>query len=173
MYPNRIITKIKAPRIVLKRLLLKIVFNNEKRLLIIFKSLLINKNSVFIFYMVTYLLVSKNIISSEINLLEPLIDILLIQNIKDIKIYKPESDAYSDYVIISTASSNIQMNSALTKITKHIKSLEMEILSEGMNSSWILLQSNGVTLHIFTEETRDYYSIEDLYFDSNLVNQYG
>ena len=123
--------------------------------------------------MVTYLLVSKNIISSEINLLEPLIDILLIQNIKDIKIYKPESDAYSDYVIISTASSNIQMNSALTKITKHIKSLEMEILSEGMNSSWILLQSNGVTLHIFTEDTRDYYSIEDLYFDSNLVNQYG
>ena len=123
--------------------------------------------------MVTYLLVSKNIISSEINLLEPLIDILLIQNIKDIKIYKPESDAYSDYVIISTASSNTQMNSALTKITKHIKSLEMEILSEGMNSSWILLQSNGVTLHIFTEETRDYYSIEDLYFDSNLVNQYG
>ena len=173
MYPNRIITKIKAPRIVLKRLLLKTVFNNEKRLLIIFKFLLINKNSVFIFYMVTYLLVSKNIITIEINLLEPLIDILLIQNIKDIKIYKPESDAYSDYVIISTASSNIQMNSALTKITKHIKSLEMEILSEGMNSSWILLQSNGVTLHIFTEETRDYYSIEDLYFDSNLVNQYG
>ena len=107
------------------------------------------------------------------NFLEPLIDILLIQNLKDIKIYKPESDIYSDYVIISTASSNTQMNSALIKISKHIKSLGMEALSEGMNSSWILFQSNGVSMHIFTEETREYYSIEDLYFDSSLVNQYG
>ena len=123
--------------------------------------------------MLTYLIVSEKINKSISNFIDPLIDILLIQNIKDIKIYEPELDTFSDYVIISTASSNIQMNSALTKIIKHIKSLGIEILSEGMNSSWILLQSNGVTLHIFTEETRDYYSIEDLYFDSNLVNQYG
>ena len=116
---------------------------------------------------------SEKINKSISNFIDPLIDILLIQNIKDIKIYEPELDSFSDYVIISTASSNTQMNSALTKITKHIKSLGIQILSEGMNSSWILLQSNGVTLHIFTEETRDYYSIEDLYFDSNLVNQYG
>ena len=123
--------------------------------------------------MVIYLIVSEKINKSISNFIDPLIDILLIQNIKDIKIYEPELDSFSDYVIISTASSNTQMNSALTKITKHIKSLGIQILSEGMNSSWILLQSNGVTLHIFTEETRDYYSIEDLYFDSNLVNQYG
>ncbi len=36
-----------------------------------------------------------------------------------------------------------------------------------------LLQSEGLTLHIFTEEAREYYLIEDLFFDSNLVNQYG
>ena len=74
--------------------------------------------------MVIYLLVSKknDIYNLKTNFLEPLIDILLIQNLKDIKIYKPESDIYSDYVVISTASSNTQMNSALIKISKHIKS---------------------------------------------------
>jgi ribosome-associated protein len=123
--------------------------------------------------MVIYLLVSKKINKNKSNILDSLIDILLIQNIKDIKIYEPKSDVYSDYVIISTASSNVQMNSALMKIIKYIKSVGTETLSEGMNTSWILLQSNGVTLHIFTEESREYYSIEDLYFDSNLVNQYG
>ena len=123
--------------------------------------------------MVIYLLVTKKINENKSNLTNSLVDILLIQNIKDIKIYKPKLDIYSDHVIISTAASNTQMNSALTKIIKHIKSLGLEALSEGINSSWILLQSNGVSLHIFTEETRDYYSIEDLYFDSNLVNQYG
>ena len=123
--------------------------------------------------MVIYLLVSKKINKNKSNIVDSLIDILLIQNIKDIKIYEPKSDVYSDYVIISTASSNVQMNSALMKIIKYIKSIGIETLSEGMNTSWILLQSNGVTLHIFTEESREYYSIEDLYFDSNLVNQYG
>jgi|TARA_B110000467_G_scaffold76826_1_gene69468 ribosome-associated protein len=123
--------------------------------------------------MVIYLLVAKKINENKPNLTNSLVDILLIQNIKNIKIYKPNLDIYSDYVIISTATSNTQMNSALTKTIKHIKSLGLKVLSEGINSSWILLQSNGVSLHIFTEETRDYYSIEDLYFDSNLVNQYG
>ena len=123
--------------------------------------------------MVIYLLVAKKINENKPNLTNSLVDILLIQNIKNIKIYKPNLDIYSDYVLISTATSNTQMNSALTKTIKHIKSLGLKVLSEGINSSWILLQSNGVSLHIFTEETRDYYSIEDLYFDSNLVNQYG
>ena len=123
--------------------------------------------------MVIYLLVTKKINNNNSNLTNSLVDILLIQNIKNIKIYKPKLDIYSDYVIISTATSSTQMNSALTKTIKHIKSLGLKVLSEGINSSWILLQSNGVSLHIFTEEARDYYSIEDLYFDSNLVNQYG
>ena len=123
--------------------------------------------------MVIYLLVTKKINKNKSNFTDSLIDILLIQNIKNITIYRPKLDPYSDYVIISTAASNTQMNSALTKISKHIKSLGLVVLSEGINSSWILLQSNGVSLHIFTEEAREYYSIEDLYFDSNLVNQYG
>jgi len=123
--------------------------------------------------MVIYLLVTKKINENKSNFTDSLIDILLIQNIKNIKIYRPKLDPYSDYVIISTAASNTQMNSALTKISKHIKSLGLVVLSEGINSSWILLESNGVSLHIFTEEAREYYSIEDLYFDSNLVNQYG
>ena len=123
--------------------------------------------------MVIYLLVTKKINENKSNFTDSLIDILLIQNIKNITIYRPKLDPYSDYVIISTAVSNTQMNSALTKISKHIKSLGFVVLSEGINSSWILLESNGVSLHIFTEEAREYYSIEDLYFDSNFVNQYG
>jgi ribosomal silencing factor RsfS len=65
------------------------------------------------------------------------------------------------------------MNSALRKVSSFLKVNGREDLSEGLNSSWILLQSEGLSLHIFSEEARKYYSIDDLYFDSNLVNQYG
>lgn len=123
--------------------------------------------------MVIYLIVSNKIHKSKNTILDSIVDILLIQNIKDIKVYEPKSDVYSDFIVISTASSNTQMNSALRKIVTYLKVNGFEGISEGLNSSWILLQSEGLSLHIFLEEARDYYSIEDLYFDSNLVNQYG
>jgi len=123
--------------------------------------------------MVIYLIVSNKIHKSKNTILDSIVDILLIQNIKDIKVYEPKSDVYSDFIVISTASSNTQMNSALRKIVTYLKANGFEDISEGLNSSWILLQSEGLSLHIFLEEARDYYSIEDLYFDSNLVNQYG
>ena len=123
--------------------------------------------------MVIYLIVSNKIHKSKNTILDSIVDILLIQNIKDIKVYEPKSDVYSDFIVISTASSNTQMNSALRKIVTYLKANGFEGISEGLNSSWILLQSEGLSLHIFSEEARDYYSIEDLYFDSNLVNQYG
>jgi len=123
--------------------------------------------------MVIYLIVSNKIHKSKNTILDSIVDILLNQNIKDIKVYEPKSDVYSDFIVISTASSNTQMNSALRKIVTYLKANGFEGISEGLNSSWILLQSEGLSLHIFLEEARDYYSIEDLYFDSNLVNQYG
>ena len=84
--------------------------------------------------MVIYLLVTKKINENKSNFTDSLIDILLIQNIKNITIYRPQLDPYSDKVIISTAVSNTQMHSALTKISKHIKSLGLVVLSEGINS---------------------------------------
>ena len=36
-----------------------------------------------------------------------------------------------------------------------------------------LVEFEGVGIHFFTEEAREYYNLEDLFFDSNLVNQYG
>ena len=123
--------------------------------------------------MVIYLIVSNKIHKSKNTILDSIVDILLIQNIKDIKVYEPKSDVYSDFIVISTASSNTQMNSALRKIVAYLKANGLEGISEGLNSSWILLQSEGLSIHIFLEEARDYYSIEDLYFDGNLVNQYG
>ena len=64
---------------------------------------------------------SNKIHKSNNTILDSLVDILLIQNIKDIKVYEPKSDVYSDFVVISTASSNTQMNSALRKIVTYLK----------------------------------------------------
>ena len=42
--------------------------------------------------MVIYLIVSNKIHKSKNTILDSIVDILLIQNIKDIKVYEPKSD---------------------------------------------------------------------------------
>ena len=44
---------------------------------------------------------------------------------------------------------------------------------EGRNSSWLLIEVKDILIHIFTQESRDFYIIEDLYFECELIYQHG
>ena len=61
----------------------------------------------------------------------------------------------------------------LLKIKKSCEIKNKNFFSEGIDSSWALVESEGVGIHFFTEEAREYYNLEDLFFDSNLMLQYG
>ena len=63
---------------------------------------------------------------------------------------------------MSAVIKNIRKNLHLQKFTY-----------EGENSNWLLISIKGILLQIFTEEAREYYNIEDIYFDSETLYQYG
>ena len=104
-------------------------------------------------------------------LIDSLVDLLLTQKITNIKVLKLESDQFHDNVIICTANSLIQMSSLIKNIRKNLNIQKFEY--EGENSSWLLISIKGILLQIFTEESREYYNIEDIYFDSETLYQYG
>ena len=161
-------------RIVLRRLLLKALKNNVKTLKNIFNSLLTIKDSVFIFYMVTYLIVTERQTKNTENFfLDSVFDILLIQKCTNIKVYEVEKNSYLDVIVLCNVNSNTQMVSSVKKLKELVKSKNKNFFSEGLDSSWALVEFEGVGIHFFTEEAREYYNLEDLFFDSNLVNQYG
>ena len=103
--------------------------------------------------------------------IDSLIDLLLTQKIKNIKVLKLESDQFHDNVIICTANSLIQMGSIIKNIRKNLQIHKFTY--EGENSNWLLISVKGILIHIFTEESREYYNIEDIYFDSETLYQYG
>ena len=103
--------------------------------------------------------------------IDSLIDLLLTQKIKNIKVLKLESDQFHDNVIICTANSLIQMGSIIKNIRKNLQIHKFTY--EGENSNWLLISVKGILIHIFTEESREYYNIEDIYFDSEILYQYG
>ncbi len=123
--------------------------------------------------MVIYLLVTKFLtVSEEQNfLLDSIVDLLLTQKLTNLKVLQLQSDYFHDKVIICSSNSVIQMNSVIKKIKKDLKI--SEFIYEGENSNWLLISVKGILIQIFTEESREYYNIEDIYFDSETLYHYG
>ena len=111
-------------------------------------------------------------ISEENNFfIDSFVDLLLTQKLTDIKVLKLKSDQFHDNVIICTANSLVQMSAIIKNIRKNLKI--QEFTYEGENSNWLLISAKGVLIQIFTEESREYYNIEDIYFDSETLYHYG
>jgi len=123
--------------------------------------------------MVIYLLVTQFLTLSEEQdfLLDSLVDLLLTQKLTNLKVLQLQSDYFHDKVIICSSNSLIQMNSVIKIIKKDLKI--SEFIYEGENSNWILISLKGILIQIFTEESREYYNIEDIYFDSETLYHYG
>jgi len=123
--------------------------------------------------MVIYLLVTQFLtLSEEQNfLLDSIVDLLLTQKLTNLKVLQLQSDYFHDKVIICSSNSLIQMNSVIKKIKKDLKI--SEFIYEGENSNWLLISLKGILIQIFTEESREYYNIEDIYFDSEILYHYG
>ena len=123
--------------------------------------------------MVIYLLVTQFLTLSEEQdfLLDSIVDLLLTQKLTNLKVLQLQSDNFHDKVIICSSNSLIQMNSVIKKIKKDLKI--SEFIYEGENSNWLLISLKGILIQIFTEESREYYNIEDIYFDSETLYHYG
>ena len=113
----------------------------------------------------------KSLIEKNSFVLDSLVDLLLTQKITNIKVLKLESDQFHDNVIICTANSLVQMSAIIKNIRKNLHI--QKFTYEGENSNWLLISVKGILIQIFTEESREYYNIEDIYFDSETLYQYG
>jgi len=78
-----------------------------------------------------------------------------------------------DYFVIATGSSRRQMH-AMSEEIDH--KLEDEMGDQRLNisgydeSRWIVLDYGDVVVHLFDEETREYYALEDLWAEGHRVD---
>ena len=96
--------------------------------------------------------------------LDTLLDVIYSQKLKDIIIYKGNNSLAYKNVIISTANSNTQMNGVVKKISEIVKD-KSSLNVEGKDSTWLLIEIKEFLVHIFSNESRKFYELEDIYFD--------
>jgi len=72
---------------------------------------------------------------------------------------------FTDSIIICHGSAELHIKAIADNIIQKAKENNIQLLSvEGMeNATWVLLDFADIIVHIFSEEKRNYYKLEDLY----------
>ena len=78
---------------------------------------------------------------------------------------------FADYFVVLTVQSPRQMRAVVDEIESKLKILSLPLHHrEGDNTSgWTLLDYGDLVVHVFGEEFREYYSLEDAWPDSRTV----
>ena len=92
---------------------------------------------------------------------------------EDIKVVKVEGlTSITDYFVIATANSTTQVKAAADEVEFKLKQqgVELNKLDGYQNAEWIALDYYQVIIHIFNRDTREFYSLEKLWRDGEIVN---
>lgn len=78
---------------------------------------------------------------------------------------------FTDYFIICTGNSTRQTQAIADAVTEELKKIKIRPLhTEGYNNAeWILIDYGAFVVHIFTEQSRNFYDLERLWRDAEKV----
>jgi ribosome-associated protein len=93
------------------------------------------------------------------------------QNVLKIDLRKLET-RITDYFVICHANSTTQVDSISYSVEDRVRkdTGEKPLHREGLeNCFWVLIDYGSVIVHVFQEEYRNFYSLESLWADANIV----
>jgi len=109
--------------------------------------------------------------SDQINLKDFIVEAIKEKKGKEIVILdlRKLDQSIADFFIICHGDSNTQVDSIASFIDRQTRTeLQDHVIhTEGAgNSQWILMDFGGVVVHVFQEEHRKFYNLEDLWADA-------
>ena len=91
---------------------------------------------------------------------------------RDLEVIKiDELTIVADYFVIATANSNTHVRSLADEVEYQLEEAGIKADHiEGRATGWVLLEYEGVVVHIFLEESRGYYNLERLWEDAKKID---
>ena len=84
-----------------------------------------------------------------------------------------EIATFADYFIICSGTSRRQLDALKGAISEELKQGDERVLAKNIegdaDSGWILMDYNGVIVHLFDPEVRKFYLLEDLWMHARVV----
>jgi ribosome-associated protein len=104
---------------------------------------------------------------------EKIVEVLANKIGRDIKLLKTDSiTVLADYFVICTANSATQIKTLCDEVEKIMEENGERVLHrEGYRAGgWVLLDYGCVVVHVFLEETREFYGLERLWSDAKDID---
>ena len=92
---------------------------------------------------------------------------------KDIKLlHVEEQTVIADYFVIATGNSTTQVSSLSEEVEYRLSQygITPRAIEGSRGDSWILSDYNCVILHVFNQESRDFYKLEKLYNEGSEIS---
>ena len=82
-----------------------------------------------------------------------------------------EISSITDFFIIATGTSNPHLKALSETILEALKDLDMDAVASGVGdqSGWVVVDAYDFMVHLFTAEMREYFNLEGLWKDGNLI----
>jgi len=81
--------------------------------------------------------------------------------------------SWADYMMIVTATSRVHLRGIYQKILDSVKDNDLLLLRSGKGSrdedQWLLMDFGPLVVQLFTEEAREYYDLEKIWFESDVL----
>ncbi|NLO46028.1 MAG: ribosome silencing factor [Clostridiales bacterium] len=107
-------------------------------------------------------------------LTETIVKILDSKKAVDIKaIEVREQTIVADYFVIASGTSSTHTKSLAEDVEYEIRETGVAGRVEGRATGWILLDYGSVLVHVFDKESREYYNLERLWTDANILDISG
>ena len=114
----------------------------------------------------------KQQIDDHLNIIKDCKNLLIEKKaIKTIVLDMYEVHSEFDYFVIAIANSQIHCKSLARDIRKYLFGTGLKELSKpSFDTGWIVLDYEGIVVHIFTESIDEFYQLEKLWADAKYVN---
>lgn len=79
----------------------------------------------------------------------------------------------TDYFVLATAGSNRQVEAVVNEIEDNVKknlNIVVKRIEGKEEKNWVVMDFEDVIVHIFDEETRDFYKLDKLWSDAKSVD---
>lgn len=109
---------------------------------------------------------------TELELTKKIVSVLDKKKALDLKaIHITEFSIVADYFIIATGTSNTHVKALAEEVEYEMTQLGIEPSHiEGRATGWILLDYGSVVVHVFSPESREYYNLERLWSDAQMLD---
>lgn len=89
-------------------------------------------------------------------------------------LYLGNTVSWTEYLVLATASSRVHLHGLARAIREYMRELNIDLLNGGKKihqDHWLMIDGGRIVVSLMDEQARDFYALENLWFEADILYQ--